>query len=303
MLAGLVAGLLPAARRRRAPSPERTGAAPPGAVVVASFNFAESALVAEMYSLALERAGVPVRREPRLGPRELVHPALFAGLVDVVPEYLGTAAASVAPGAADPADAQALRRALVDALEPRGAQVLEPAPAQNQNGFAVLRSTAERLGVLAVSDLAPLAGRLTLGGPPECPRRPFCGEGLATVYGVHFARFLPFEGEQQRIAALQQEVVDVAVVFSTDGHLATGEVVLLEDDRRLQPAEHVVPVVSRRAAARHGAAFTGALDAVSSRLTSNSLTFLNWRVSVEGRDVAAEARGWLRREGLLPRPG
>ena len=74
------------------------------------------------------------------------------------------------------------------------------------------------------------------------------------------------------MAALEEGVADVAVLFSTDGHLGTGDFVLLADDRGLQPAENVVPVVSRRALDRWGAQVTSALDAVSARLTSNALT-------------------------------
>ena len=272
-------------------------------VVVASFNFPESRLLAEIYAGAIESAGIPVRREIDLGPRELVQPALLEGLVDVVPEYLGTALVSVTPeSTADRSDPTALRRELETALARWGVHVREPAPAQNQNGFAVTRATARRLGLRQVSDLAPVAGQLTLGGPPECPRRIYCLEGLERVYGVHVGRFLPLDGNQQRVTALEQAVVDVAVMFSTDGQLATGDLVLLADDRRLQPAENVVPVVSDRATRRH-ARLGEVVDAVSARLTTNSLVFLNWRVSIAGKDVGVEARAWLRREGLVARSG
>src|SRR5262245_30975781 len=71
-----------------------------GPVVVASFNFSESELLAAIYGLAIRHAGIPVRFQLNLGPRELVQPALQQGLVDVVPEYLGTAlrALEVRPG-------------------------------------------------------------------------------------------------------------------------------------------------------------------------------------------------------------
>lgn len=270
-------------------------------VVVASFNFPESELLAEIYAGALEAAGTPVRRELGLGPRELVQPALLQGLVDLVPEYLGTALASLDPAAvADPADAVAVRRRLGDVAERLGLSALEPAPAANQNGIAVTRATAARLGARTLSDLAA-AGGLALGGPPECVRRPYCQPGLERVYGLRFDRFVSLPTERQRVTALREGVVDAAVMFTTDGELATGDLVLLEDDRRLQPVENVVPLVSRAAAARHGTRLVEALAAVSARLTSDNLTFLNWRVAVAGNDAGAEARGWLARHGLLRR--
>jgi osmoprotectant transport system substrate-binding protein len=177
--------------------------------------------------------------------------------------------------------------------------VLEPAEAQNQNGVVVTRATADRHRLTTVSELAAVSPGLVLGGPAECPERPYCLPGLQRSYGLRFAGFLPFDTQQQRATALVDEVVDVAVLFTTDGRLATGDLVLLEDDRRLQSSENLVPVVSARAVERHGARLVEVLDAVSSRLTSNGLRFLNWRISMAGKDVATEARGWLERQAIV----
>jgi osmoprotectant transport system substrate-binding protein len=282
------------------PDPERRD----DAVVVTSFDFSESELLGEVYAQALEGAGVPVRRELRLGPRELVLPALRQGLVDVVPEYLGTALAAVtADGervepAAEPGTTH---RRLDEALRREGLRALRPAAAQNQNGLAVTRQTADRLGLDTTSDLVAHAGQLALAGPSECPRRPYCLQGLSAVYGLSFRDFVPYDAETQRVTALEEGVVDVAVLFSTDGLLAAADLVLLADDRGLQPAENVVPVVSDRAVERFGEPVVERLDAVSDELDSAGLRFLNWRVEVAGQDVAAEARAWLLRHDLLPR--
>jgi osmoprotectant transport system substrate-binding protein len=291
----LVVGSCATGRQSETPAP-----GPASAVVVASFAFPESGVLAEIYAQALEHVGVPVRRELNLGPRELVQPALRQGLVDVVPEYLGSALASVAPEArVDTQDPAAVRSALARSLSAWGLRVLAAAPASNQNGLVVRRETADRLDVRAVSDLRGTAQRLSLAAPPECPMRPYCLQGLRDVYGLRFAHFLAFETETQRVTALNEHVVDVALLFTTDGHLATGNLVLLRDDRGLQPAENVVPIATSRAVERYGDRVVRTLDAVSARLDTASLVFLNWRVSVAGKDVTGEARGWLRRHGLL----
>jgi len=287
----------------QASPPSQRAAGNGGTVVVASFNFPESELLAAIYGLAIRQAGIPVRLELDLGPRELVRPALEQGLADLVPEYLGTALNSVQPDAkvawTDPA---AERNALAVAFAGWHIQVLTPAAAQDQNAVVVTRATAARLHLRTVSDLRRVAGRLTIGGTPECPKRPYCLPGLRSVYGLEFAAFEPFDTLPQRVTALLDGVVDVAMLTTTDGNLATGNLVLLADDRHLQPAENVVPVVTDSAAARYGKRLTGALDEVSSRLTTNALLFLNWRVQVAGDDVVTEARAWLERQGILPRP-
>jgi osmoprotectant transport system substrate-binding protein len=271
------------------------------AVTIASFNFAESQLLAEIYAQALENADVPVRRELDLGPRELVQPAMRQGLVDVVPEYLGTALASVTPDArVDATDPTAVLAALRNGLGPWRLTALQPSSASDQNGFAVTRATALRLGVSTLSELAARPP-VVFGGPTECPTRPYCLAGLKRVYGLRVAKFVPIDDESQRAAALSEGVVDVAVTFTTNGQLATGRLVLLRDDRGLQPTEQIVPVVSDRALQRYGARLQATLDAISARLDTAGLRFLNWRISVAGKDIATEARGWLRRHGLLRR--
>ncbi|HEX2048514.1 MAG TPA: ABC transporter substrate-binding protein [Acidimicrobiales bacterium] len=301
IVAGLVAVTL-LASCRESPPPATDGSRRGAEVVVASFNFPESAVLAEIYARAIEAAGIPVRREIDLGTRELVQPALLGGLVDVVPEYLGTALASLQPSDGAPTDSGEARQRLAGALDRRGIRVLDAAPAQNQNGVVVSRDTAERYRLDSVSDLAAIAAGMVLGGPPECPQRPYCGEGLGRVYGLHFERFVPLESEQQRAAALTDGLVDVAVMFTTDGRLATGDLVLLEDDRRLQPSENVVPLVAARSLERYGVRLADTINAVSARLTTNNLRFLNWRISIAERDVATEARGWLERQSLVRPP-
>jgi osmoprotectant transport system substrate-binding protein len=222
----------------------------------------------------------------------------------MVPEYLGTALTSLEAHPGVPLrDLAAVRVALARALARWHIQVMTPAQAQDQNGIVVTDATAGRLGLHKVSDLRRAARGLTLGGSPECPDRPYCLPGLRQAYGLGFARFLPFDTEPQRVTALRDGVVDVAVLDTTDGNLATGDLVLLADDHRLQPAENVVPVITGRALARYGKRLADAVNAVSARLTTKALLFMGWRIEVAGADVMAEARGWLERHGFLARPG
>jgi len=290
-----------AGQDRAAPGPADRVAGP---VVVASFNFPENELLAAIYGLAIRHAGIPVRFQLGLGPRELVQPALEQGLADVVPEYLGTALTSLEAHPGVPmTDPPAVRAALARALARWHVRVMTPAAAQDQNGIAVTAATARRLDLSKVSDLRRAAGKLTLGGSPECPDRPYCLPGLRQAYGLGFAGFLSFNTEQQRVTALRDGVVGAAVLDTTDGNLAAGDLVLLSDDRHLQPAENVVPVITERAMARYGSRLAGPVNAVSAQLTSQALLFMDWRVEVAGADVMTEARGWLVRHGILPRPG
>lgn len=272
-------------------------------IVVASFDFAESRLLAEIYSQAVEGEGYPVVRQLDLGPRELVMPALRQGFVDVVPEYAGSALDAISNGSetsgADPGAAGDTVADLRAAVRSSGLDVLESSPASNRNELVVTVRTAERERLAAITDLGPVASSLTIGGPPECPTRRHCLIGLADTYDLQFDSFVPLAGEDLVRRALEDGVIDVGVMFSTDATLADPtDFVVLADDLGLQPADHVVPLVRRDALDARAVA---TLDEVSANLTTDNLRFLNWRLANAGTDAAAEARGWLLRHGMLER--
>jgi osmoprotectant transport system substrate-binding protein len=270
-------------------------------IVVASFDFPESALLAELYAAVLEEEGYPVTRLINLGSRETVDPALFQGLVDFVPEYAGTALVFSTLGRSAPSsDAQDTVNQLATALRPKGVSVPGYAAAQNQNGFVVTQETADRLGLVAISDLKDEAESLTFGGPPECPERPLCLAGLEQHYGLNFQEFLSLDASgPATTGALQTGEVDVALLFTTDPDIAAHDLVLLEDDRELQPAENVVPIVRSVVLDRYGSDFSRAIRGVTLRLSTPELRTLNRSTEVEGRRPRHVAGEWLTEQGLI----
>ncbi len=269
------------------------------AITVASFDFPESELLAEVYGQALQAAGFDVRFEIGIGPRELVQPALARGLIELVPEYAGTALRFTSLGASPPTDdLAATTSALGHVLRDRGLVVLAPAPAQDANAIVVTRALADRYALDEISDLTVVAPDLRFGGPPGCPDRPLCLAGLEEAYGLRFAAFLPLDvGGPLTHQALSGGHIDVALLFTTDPRLVDDELVVLADDRDLQPAENVTPVVRREVVQRWGEPFVDAVDEVSARLTTETLRSLNARVA-GGEPRAGVAADWLRGEGL-----
>lgn len=274
----------------------------PDQVTVAAFGFSESRILVELYAQVMEAGGLPVRRALDLASREVVEPALEQGAVDFVPEYSGTALEFLnrAAGQAT-ADAGTTYELLRAAFSARGVTALERAPAQNQNALAVTRATADRLRLRQVSDLGVAAPTLVFGGPPECPERRFCLPGLVARYGLTFKEFVPLDAAGPlTIGALEGDEVDVALLFTTSSAVEAAGLVLLVDDRELQPAENVVPVVRTSVLDRHGDALRDPVDAVSRLLTTSELVGLNRRVDVEGVTPQDAARDWLLRHSLVP---
>ena len=263
---------------------------------VASFDFTESEVLAELYAQGLERAGIPVVRQHAVGAREEVEPALEQGVVELVPEYAGAALTFLSPGPSPAtSDPETTYQRLRVAFAARGLTTLARAPAQDQNAVAVTRDLAGRLNLRLVSDLRPVASGLTFGGPPECPVRRACLKGLTETYGLTFRAFRPLDAAGPlTIAALQGGDADVVVLFTTTPQVDTVGFVLLADDRGLQPAENVVPVVRNAVVERYGDRLSNALDPISARLTSEELRRLNTAVEVDRRSPAVVVRDWLR---------
>jgi osmoprotectant transport system substrate-binding protein len=278
----------------------------PGAVItVGSFDFPESVLLAEIYGQALAAARFPVRIMPNLGPRELVDPALVDGLVQLVPEYAGSALQFFSLGSLSATSStRAANEALARSVAGRGLVAARPAPAQDANAIVVTAATAARYGLRSIADLAKVAPGLTFGGPPECPGRAYCLSGLKRVYGLRFKTFTPLDvGGPLTLQALEAGYIGVALLFTTDPNIPARHLVVLADDRGLQPAENVTPLVRRNAIARYGPGLLAVLDRVSALLGTSRLRALDVRVELAGQDPRRVASGWLRAHGLIPAGG
>ena len=272
-------------------------------IVVGSFDFPESVLLADIYGGALAARGFPVRILTDLGSRELVDPALMNGLIQVVPEYAGSALQFLSLGR-ESASSDVLRTSatLTGMASGLGLVAARPAAAQDNNAIVVSAATAARYGLRSIGDLARVAPRLVFGGPPECPGRAYCLPGLRQRYGLHFRSFVPLDaGGPLTLQALEAGDIGVALLFTTDPAISARHLVALADDRGLQPAENITPLVRQAAIARHGAGLVAALDLVSARLDTGSLRALDARVELQGQDPAQVAQGWLRAQGLLAR--
>ena len=266
-----------------------------------STNFSEQLIVAELYGQVLEANGYTVDRKLNLGNREIVAPALESGQIDLYPEYLATYVTFITKDStkatSDPGETYKI---LQDALGSRGLTALDFAPAVDTNGFVVTRAMADKNGLTKVSDLARLNGQLTLGGPPECPTRPFCLLGLQHTYGLQLKEFKPLDaGGPLTVAALEGNQIDVALLFTSDAVIKAKNLVLLDDDKHLQRADNVVPVVRDTVLNQAPADFKTLINGVSAKITTDELTGLNKQVGVDKQDPKTVAAAWLKGKGLV----
>jgi osmoprotectant transport system substrate-binding protein len=266
-------------------------------VVGVSGAFAENQIVAEMYAQVLQHAGYAVERQLDLRSREVSQNALEAGFIDVKPEYLSSLLLFLDPNAEASADADNVARQTAELLRSEGITLLTPSAAVDTNQFVATAETAERFDLTTMSSLAPIAGQLTFGGSPECPQRPFCLPGLHETYGILFDDFTPLDaGGPLTVEALRTGAVQIGLLFSTDPRIEQNGFVPLVDDRHLQDAENITPVIRSEMLNDE---VRGLLDAVSARLSTKKMTELVGEVVIDGRSVVTVATGFLNETELL----
>lgn len=273
-------------------------------LTVGGANFTEMLVMEQMYGQLLTDAGYTVDYKTA-DNREIYAKSLASGEIDVVPEYAATMAeylnrAENGPDAATIAtnDAAATVAAMAPLAAKQGFTVLEPSPAADQNGFAVTQefSTANR--VTTLSQLAALKKPVRLAAVVECADRPFCAPGLEKTYGMDVSEVLPLGfGSPQAKQAVLTGKADLVLVGTTDGTLGAQKLVLLEDDKGLQLADNLVPVVNTASAGGGGVA--AVLDPLSKALTTQDLARLNAEVDAQRKKPEDVARAYLQSKGLL----
>jgi len=268
-------------------------------ITMAAFNFSESAILANIYGKALQAKGYQVSYKPNLGTREVVQPALLKGEIDSYVTYGATELTFLnIPGDAGQAtpDVQQTVTRLRDAYAPKGISVLDASQAIDANAFAVTKATADKDKLVKMSDLAPFAAQMTLGGPPECPTRPFCLPGLEKTYGLKFKTFKALDaGGPLSKNALADGNVDIALIFSSDGAVEARNFVILQDDKHLQNADNVVPILRTPKVNNE---VKDLWNSISSKLTTADLVAMNKKADVDKQDPDALAEQWLRDHGF-----
>ncbi|MCC3770454.1 ABC transporter substrate-binding protein [Streptomyces sp. UNOC14_S4] len=275
-----------------------------GSLVIGSASFTESKVLAEIYAGLLKDAGYSTTIKT-VDARELYEPELEKGKIDVVPEYAATLTEflnkkqngkDASPVAS--ADADATVKALRKLAEPRGLKVLDAGQAVDQNAFAVTADFAAKHQLKTLSDLGGAKEKVRLAAGDECSQRPFCKPGLEKTYGIDVTGIDPLEvGSTQAKQAVKSGKDQMLLTTTTDATLEQFGLVVLEDDKKLQNSDNVLPVVNARKAGSQKIA--DALGKLNKVLTTADLTELNKKVDAQRLKPADVAAQYLKDKGLL----
>jgi osmoprotectant transport system substrate-binding protein len=280
-----------------------SGGGDKGTVRLASQNFDEAVLVTTMYQQVLENAGYTVPDPTFVDTRD-VYMAKFPGDFDVVPEYVagigdylnidqnGEDAKPVTTN-----DTQESLDAMQPLLDKAGITLLDPSPAASQNAFFVTKDYSEQNGVTKLSDLQGKS--ITLAAPPDCKGRSDCEGGLTSVYGIDIKKILPLG---YATPETYKSVIDgesqLGETGTLDGTLDDQGLVLLEDDKGIQPAQNLIPAVSSDFL-KDNPDVEQPLDDLMAALDNQTLGELIARVTVDREKPEDVAKDFLSEKGLI----
>ena len=273
-----------------------------GPVRIAGQSFTEAAIVAAMYDELLTAAGYET--DVKLVDTRDAYMATFPDSVDVVPEYVGgivnflnareNGAKAEPFTAGDGAELADQGKSLLDAA---GVTLLDQSAATDTNAFFVTKDFSESEGVTKLSDLE---GRsVKLAAAPDCEGRLDCEGGLVDEYGIDVTQVLPLgyasNDTYQSVISGESELGETS---TTDGTLESQGLVVLEDDKQIQPAQNLVPAVSSAFLQDHPDV-ADILNGLMAALTTEKLTELNGAVAVDREKPEDVAHQFLVDEGLV----
>lgn len=275
---------------------ESEGGGDKPAITVGSANFPENVVLAEVYAGALEAKDFDVSKKLNVGSREALFPAMENGEITVLPEYSGALLSYLTEAKSD---AKELDQQITEikAELPDSLTVLTPSAAEDKDTITCNKQTVDKYGLTSIEDLAKVGNEITIGGPPEFAKRAGFGiKALKRVYNAEFKKFQPLDvAGPLTVAALKDNKVQCANLFSTQSAIPANGFVTLEDPKGLVEAENVVPLIAKDAATPE---VTETLDAVSAKLTTENLKELVKRVEVDKDDAESVAQDFLSEQGI-----
>jgi len=267
----------------------------PGPVIrVLGLDSPESVTIAQVYGRYLQARGYAAELEAPMASRSEALAALGRGDVDLVVDYLGRDAAVLVPDARLTAEPDQVVTVIKPALAAIGATVLDYSPAAGGDAF-VVRDDSPAIKISNVKNLD-----YVLGAPADCERRPRCYPGLTDpdVYGIQFKAFTRIDQGPQLADALASKRVDAVMWDATAPEIEERGFKILEDDKRLFPADNLAPLLAAAASDAYGARLAADLDILSATITTDDLVAWNAATEIEGRPPADVAADWLAKKSL-----
>lgn len=282
-------------------NPLSNGSTDSDTIVIGSQDYYSNEIIAEIYAQALEKNGIDVDKQFRIGQREVYIPEIEQQSIDLIPEYSGNllqyfekeSSQGDDESAATAKDPDDVYRDLVHAA-PQGLHLLNYSRASDQDTYTVTHDFAQRYHLHSVGDLARVPGSVKYGGPSEAESRPYGPKGLKAVYGVD-VNFTPIEdsGGPLTVKALTDGKIQVANIFSADPAIKKNNLTVLDDPQHLLLPSNVVPLASKKMNNFKDGKAENIINSISKKMTTENLAELNDESVTEQKRATRIAKEWL----------
>lgn len=278
-------------------------------VVVSSKIDTEGGVLGNIILAVLNANGIQTTDRIQLGATPVVRKAITAGEIDIYPEYTGNAAFFFNK-ADDPLwkdAAKAFETAKQLDYDANKIVWLAPSPANNTWGIAVRKDVADESKLASLSDFGKYVaggGKVVLAASSEFVNSAAALPAFQTAYGFTLKpdQLITLSGGDTAAtiaaAANQTNGANAAMVYGTDGGIAPSGLVVLEDDKHVQPVYQPAPII-REEVLKKNPKIEELLKPVFAKLDLTTLQELNGRVQLGGEPAKAVAEDFLKANGFL----
>lgn len=273
---------------------------PKATVTIGAQGFGESEILAQVYAQGLKARcyDASVKKLGAQAFRQTEVEAFDKKEINFAPEYAASMLEFLNNKKGEASgDSTATYEKLDTYLEPKGLAALRPSGAVDTNAFVITKETSDKLGIKSLSDLAEKGKDLKIGAPADCGTNPFCLPGLKKTYGLDLSKNFTPLGAGQVEPALDADTVQIGLLFSTSGTIASKNYVLLDDDKHMLAADNVLPVVTIELRDTDG--FAADVNEITEALTTDALIEMNKRFDIDKEDAAVIAKDFLTDESLI----
>ena len=250
-------------------------------VRIASKNFNENYLLAEMLAQLLESQNIAVERKFGLGGTLICFEALKSDEIDLYVEYTGTLSQAILSLPGNPN-----RQALNQHLEKQDLQLLGELGFNNTYALVVTDAEAQKRGLSSIDDLVGVED-LPFVFSHEFLERDDGWPGLKETYGLS----ADVQGIEHGLAyqAISQGAIGVTDAYSTDGELVRYALTVLEDTRGYFPSYYAA-VLARQDLPEH---VVIQLNKLVGMIDDDQMQALNAQVVFEKKSFAEVASNFL----------
>jgi len=281
-------------------------------VVVSSKIDTEGGVLGNIILLVLGANGIETTNRLQLGGTPVVRKAIVEGAIDIYPEYTGNGAFFFQK-ADDPVWKDTGKAyGTVKKLDYDANKIvwLSPSPANNTWGIALRKDMAEADKLKTLSDFGKYVaggGKVTLAASAEFVNSAAALPAFQKAYGFALkpGQLITLSGGDTAAtiaaAANQTNGANAAMVYGTDGGIASSGLVVLEDDKGVQPVYQPAPII-RESVLKQNPQIEAWLKPVFAKLDLATLQALNGRVQIGGEPSKAVAEDFLRKNSFIKSP-